>query len=195
MQQNGSVTHQSLEKALKLMTVFIPDNRELGTVELAEIMGLHRSTASRLLSVLKLHGYLRQNPENRKYSIGPTVADLATAYRRSFQTTFLQIAKPQIDELRNEVGQTAILEVPSGDRTVLTYVAEGFGSIRIKSGVGDRHHFHTSAGGKSILAFSKQEFIDDFLSATPAAVTSQDSGRHPGPASGNRRNPGEGIRL
>ena len=164
-------THKSLEKGLLLLNAFLPDNKELGTVELSRLAGMHRSTVSRLLSVLKRHGFVRQNDENKKYSIGPTVAHLSTAYRRSFQSTFSQLAKPYLDQLRNEAAQTVVLEIPSGGYTVLTYVAEGFGSIRIAGRVGDRHHYHTSAGAQCILAFSSNERIDEILNADLPQLT------------------------
>ena len=55
-------THSSLEKGLKLLSVFIPDNREMGTVEIAKSFSMNRSTVSRMLSVLQRQGFVRQNP-------------------------------------------------------------------------------------------------------------------------------------
>ena len=171
MQQKDLRTHHSLEKALKLLGAFIPDNREMGTVELAQHFDLHRSTVSRVLATLKANGYVRLNPETRKFSIGPIIAELYAAYRRSFSSIFLQIAKPVMEELRNDIGQTVVLEVPSDNHTVLAHVAETYGPFRIKGGVGDMHHYHISAGGKCILAFSSEEFIARILNSELLAMT------------------------
>ena len=169
-------THSSLEKGLRLLSVFIPDNCEMGTVEIAKSFSMNRSTVSRMLSVLNRLGFVRQNPENKKYSLGPEVYSLAVAYRRSFQSTLAQIAKPYLDQLRLELKQTVVLEIPASDRVMVSYVTEGLGPIKISARVGDRHCYHTSAGGKCILAFSSEEFIDDILSSelqsfTPKTIT------------------------
>ena len=59
-------THGSLEKGLNLLSVFLPDNCEQGTVEIARSFSMNRSTVSRMLSVLKKKGFVRQNPVNKK---------------------------------------------------------------------------------------------------------------------------------
>ena len=178
MQQRaeGQRTHSSLEKGLHLLSVFIPDNREMGTVEIANSFSMNRSTVSRMLSVLRKQGFVRQNPESRKYSLGPQIYSLAVAYSRSFESLLTQTAKPFLDQLRLDLNQTVVLEIPVGDRVMVIYVTEGLGPIKISARVGDRHCYHSSAGGKCILAFSSQNLINDILSSklkefTPKTIT------------------------
>ncbi|MGI9537331.1 MAG: IclR family transcriptional regulator [Desulfocapsaceae bacterium] len=169
-------THSSLEKGLHLLSVFIPDNREMGTVEISKSFSMNRSTVSRMLNVLRKQGFVRHNPESKKYSLGPQIYSLAVAYSRSFESVLTQIAKPHLDQLRLDLHQTVVLEIPLGDRVMVIYVTEGLGPIKISARVGDRHCYHTSAGGKCILAFSSKEFIEDILSSelqsfTPKTIT------------------------
>ena len=133
MQQRaeGQRTHSSLEKGLHLLSVFIPDNREMGTVEIANSFSMNRSTVSRMLSVLRKQGFVRQNPESRKYSLGPQIYSLAVAYSRSFESLLTQTAKPFLDQLRLDLKQTVVLEIPVGDRVMVIYVTEGLGPIKI----------------------------------------------------------------
>ena len=51
--------HRAVEKALDLLIAFTPYNREMGTLELSEKMGFHKSTVSRLLHVLTRKGLLQ----------------------------------------------------------------------------------------------------------------------------------------
>ena len=148
----------------------------MGTVEIAKSFSMNRSTVSRMLNVLRKEGFVRQNPESRKYSLGPQIYSLAVAYSRSFESLLTQIAKPFLDQLRLDLNQTVVLEIPVGDRVMVIYVTEGLGPIKIAARVGDRHCFHSSAGGKCILAFSSQEFINEILSSelqefTPKTIT------------------------
>lgn len=169
-------THSSLEKGLSLLSVFIPDNREMGTVEISKMFSMNRSTVSRMLNALKRKGFVRQNPENKKYSLGPEIYSLAVAYRRSFQSLLTQIAKPILDKLRLELRQTVVLEIPADDCVMVVDVTEGLGPIKISARIGDRNSYHGSAGGKCILAFSSQDIIDEVLKSqlmqhTPKTVT------------------------
>jgi IclR family KDG regulon transcriptional repressor len=164
-------THGSLEKGLGLLSAFIPDNREIGTVELANLFSMNRSTVSRMLTVLKRQGFVTQNPENRKYSLGPYVVSLASAYRSSFESTLTQFAKPYLDQLRRDLDQTVVLEIPSEVHAVVAYVSEGFGPVKIAARIGDKHNYHSSAGGKCMLAFSDKEFIERILQSNLPSLT------------------------
>ncbi len=170
MQPKGK-THQSLERALEILLAFKPYNKEMGTLGLSHCLGLHKSTVSRLLSVLKSFGFVQQNPHNRKYSIGPAIAELGAVVQHSLKSRLTLLAQPFLDELRNELEETVVLEIPYTDRTVIAFVAEGFGPVRIHGAVGDRQHYHSSAGGKVLLAFSDAGFKERIMSDKMARRT------------------------
>lgn len=153
------------------MLHFHQDNSEAGIIELSQEYGLHKSTASRILTVLKNYGFLQQNPGNRKYSLGPAIARLGASLARSLDSSLIRIARPYMEELRNAAGETTVLELPTPDYTVLAIVCEGVGPIRIRGVIGDHHPYHTSAGAKAILAFINQEHREAILSRGLAAVT------------------------
>ena len=170
-EKSAQRTHGSLEKGVRLLTAFLPDNKEIGVVELAKQFSMNRSTVSRMLTVLKRLGFVLQNPENKKYSLGPHVANLATAYRSSFQSTLTQLAKPYLDELRNEVNNTIILALPLDEDMVIAYVTEGLGPIKVAAQVGDKRFFHSTAGGSCLLAHSSQSLIDKVLQSELPSMT------------------------
>jgi len=169
--QQKQKTHRSLERALEIMLYFHQSNAEASIFELSQKYGLHKSTASRILTVLKNYGFLQQNPRNRKYSLGPTIARLGASLTGSFDSNLIQIARPHMEELRNAAGETTVLELPTPDHTVLAIVCEGIGPVRIKGVIGDHHPYHTSAGAKSILAFTNREHREAVLSLGLTAFT------------------------
>jgi DNA-binding IclR family transcriptional regulator len=169
-------THKTVEKALDILMSFIPHNQEIGTVELSERMGLHKSTVSRLLHVLSGKGFLHQNPETKKFHLGASAMALGMAVKKSLETNLVQIAKPYIDGLRNEVGETVTLEVFSGTNTVLAYYAEGPHRINLAGNIGDILAVHAAAGAKAILAFSSSRVRERVLNGrltrlTPNTIT------------------------
>ena len=165
-------THRSLEKALELLLFFMPYNQEMGTLELSERSGFHKSTVSRLLHVLKSYGFLQQNPQTRKFTLGPSIVELGWAVNQSLNSHLIRIAIPYIDRLRNILGETVVLEVGAPKNTIIGYMAEGAGPIRIKETVGGRHWYHAAAGAKSILAFSTPEFRERILKEKMIRCTS-----------------------
>lgn len=179
VQKERKKTHQSLERALRILLNYLPHNRELTASEISKKLGLSKSTTGRILSVLRHYGFIQQNRDNKKFSLGPAIADLGVALRRSINSNLGLLAKPVLDDLRDRLGETVVLEIPTPQRTVLVYVAEGVGPITIKGMVGDRHHYHTSAGGKAMLAFMDPGFRESILSKelpalTPRSKTSRD---------------------
>ncbi len=152
-----SGSHQSLEKALALLLAFEPLNNEMGTVELSDLLGLHKSTVSRLLKVLTAYKFLQQNPSTKKYSLGSAVIRLSRSLNQSLKSNLVQIAKPYIDRLRYQLKETVILEILAGENMVLAYVAEGPRIVRLAGDVGDRVAFHAAAGAKAFLAFCAPE--------------------------------------
>lgn len=175
-QKKTQKTHGSLEKGIGLLSAFVPDNKELGVMELAKRFSMNRSTVSRMLTVLKRQGLVLQNPENKKYSLGPFVASLSTAYRHSFQSTLVLLAKPHLEQLRNEVNNTVVLALPSDSGIVIALVLEGLGPIKVAAQVGDRRHYHSTSDGKCLLAYSSAALIDKVLESnlpqlTPSTIT------------------------
>jgi IclR family KDG regulon transcriptional repressor len=172
----GEKKANSIEKALEVLLAFTPYNEELGTGEISRMLGLHKATASRILRTLADKGFLQQDPDTRKFSLGPAASDIGRAYNSGLDSNLVQLSKPNIDELRGALGETVVLEVLSGSGTVMAYVAEGPQRVRIAGTVGDRLPVHAAAGAKAILAFSPPDTVEKFISGelprfTPKTIT------------------------
>lgn len=161
--QSISRSHQSLERALALLLAFEHQNNEMGTAELSDFSGLHKSTVSRLLKVLTGYEFLQQNPSTKKYSLGPAVIRLSRSLNQSLKTNLVQIARPYIDRLSYQLKETVILEILAGENMVLAYIAEGPRIVRLAGDVGDRVAFHAAAGAKAFLAFCSPELRKKLL--------------------------------
>ena len=174
--QQKAPTHRSLEKALEILLSFAPHNTEMGTVDLSDRLGLQRSTANRILHVLERYGFVRQNPENKKFILGRSIIDLATAVRQSLNGSLTTIATPTINSLRTQVGETVVFEVTAPTSTIIAYISDGPGPIGLKEAVGARHGYNAAAGAKSILAHAPEEFQnrilgDELTRFTPNTIT------------------------
>jgi len=172
-------THQSLERALGILLAFTPNNQEMGTVEVSEEVGLHKSTVTRLLHVLTKNGFLQQNPGTKKYSLGRSAAEIGRAITQSLDSHLISIAQPFIDDLRNSVEETVALEVFSGNTTILACSAKGPRLVQVSFKIGDRLPVHVAAGAKAIMAFLPPDFVESLIpkklvSFTPNTITKRD---------------------
>lgn len=171
----------SIEKALHILKVFPPENRPMGTVEISKMLGFHKATTSRILLILTKKGLLRQDSETRKFSLGSSALDIGRAVLDSLSSDIAVIGRQHIEKLRDELGETVVLEQFMVDSTVITQMAEGMQRVRLAGGVGDRLPLNATAGAKAILAFLEpeeaQELIrshKDFKSYTPNTITDPD---------------------
>lgn len=168
----------STEKALKILMSFTPHNHEMGTLELSNKLGIHKSTVSRLLHLLKDYDFLEQNPDTKKYILGRSAAEIGNAAVKSLHNNIVSLAQPHLNALSAAVGESVALEVLSGDQVVLAHQVEGQRHIRFSFTLGEQTPLHVAAGAKAILAFSEPEFVDrclkkKFTRFTPNTISSK----------------------
>jgi len=164
-------THQSVERALEILLGFIPHNQGMREADISKNLGLHPSTVNRLLHVITRYGFLQQDRATKKYILGKSAVDMGKAIAQSSREHLVEIAKPQIDNLRNMIGDTISLEVMLGDATTVAYRARGPHRIQILFDPGERLPVHIAAGAKTILAFSPPSTVDKLIQGKLARFT------------------------
>jgi DNA-binding IclR family transcriptional regulator len=166
-------THAAVEKALQILKAFAPHNERIGPVALSRKLGVHPSTTTRLLKVLKKHGFVEQDPETRKYYLGRSNIFLAQAVIESLRTDLVSIVRPYVDGLRDRVNESVGLEVWAGDTTTLAYIAPGPQLVQISAVLGARMPVHVAAGARAIMAHLPPEVVDDLLDGALRRFTSK----------------------
>lgn len=170
---------KTIEKALQVFKCFAQENSALGTTELSRKLDINKATMSRVLKTLKKHDFLEQDPNTMRYRLGPAMARMARAVNRNMNGEVVTASKPFVDKLRDLVGEAIHLEVLSGNNIYLAYAAATPNPISLSIEVGDRVMPHAHAGAKAIVAFSKPEEIErwltrDFFPFTENTVTDPD---------------------
>lgn len=151
---------KSLQKIFQIIEL-LRDNREMRLQEIADRLGLYKSTAHRLTAELCRNGYLQKNAESKAYQLGMKFVDLASHIIDNMDIA--ELATQGIREL-NDVTQETIHLAVLVDRQVI-YVAkkESPHAIRMYSQIGKIAPLHCTGVGKSILAFQSPELIDAML--------------------------------
>src|SRR5450631_1927061 len=102
---------QSLERGLAILGCFTPKRPVLGIADIADDLGMSRSTTHRYVITLVALGYLEQGA-SRKYRLGLRVTDLGMSALNS--TGLREHAHPYLDELRRRSSYTVSLGVLDG---------------------------------------------------------------------------------
>ena len=164
----------SVTSALRLLKVFSAEQPELGISELARRMGLAKSTVHRLASSLAAEGFLEQNPDDGRYRLGLSLFTLGTQVRRRMDVT--HEAKPHLDVLRDQTGETVHLAVLDGSNIVYLFNIESRQAIRMHSYLGVHMPAFCTSEGRALLAFSAPAVVarvlgEDLVARTGRTVT------------------------
>jgi IclR family pca regulon transcriptional regulator len=144
---------QSLERGLAILSCFTPTRPVLGIAELAEELGMSRSTTHRYVITLARLGYLAQGAR-RKYHLALGVTDLGIAAMSA--TTLREHAHFYLEELCGRTGFTVSLAVLDGPEIMLVDRLRGARRaqrlIDLGLSIGSRLPVYCTAAGKLLLA-------------------------------------------
>lgn len=127
----------------------------LTVTELADELGIARSTAHRVLANCVATGYVRQDHVGGPYVTGKTVHELALSATSA--VTLRDAAAPVLAELRSALGLTTSLSVLESRSARFVQSLEGGAPHRINSRVGLVRPAHSTSGGKALLAYYSDE--------------------------------------
>jgi IclR family KDG regulon transcriptional repressor len=149
---------QSVANALDILESFTRTERELGVTELAHRMGLPKNNVFRLLATLEHRGYVEQNPETENYRLGVKILQIGSIFIE--QRECRRQARPVLEKLAQEAGETSVVGVLRGNRIIYMDSVEADRTVRAVSRIGDMFPACCTAVGKAHLAFLSQADVE-----------------------------------
>ena len=141
---------RSVDRAAALLLALGESHGEAGVTELARRLGLHKSTASRLLATLEKRGLVEQDDETGRYRLGLVVIRLAETAERTLDLR--SIAMPELDRLARATRETTGLGVAHGDHLLTVAQADGPNLVAMGDWTGRSVPMHSIASGKVLLS-------------------------------------------
>lgn len=146
----------------------------LGVTAIARSLGVHKTTASRLLGTLAARGLVERDPGTRRYRIGALILSLAGA--AMIRLPVVSQARPELERLSALTSETVNLAVLEGRHVVYVDQVTPRQAVVMANWVGRRSPAHASSSGKVLLAFGDQRATEEVLSLglerlTPRTVT------------------------
>lgn len=142
---------QSLHRGLTILDELSGGGTELGVTELAARLGVHKSTAFRLLSTLRAHELVEQDAVTDKYRLGAGLVRLGGAVVAEMD--LVRTARPLLRDLADATGETVDLAIPQGDQVAHVDQVTPAGQLDSANRVGRRAPLHCTSNGKVLLAF------------------------------------------
>ncbi len=153
----GASGTQALDRAAAIVTYVVEADHPVGFAEVVETSGLARSTVSRMLAALERTGLL-ERLEGGEYRGGPLFVLYAARHDRTAQVA--RLARPYLEEVGAETGETVHLAVAHGDRVAHLDQVDSTFLLGARDWTDVDVPVHTSALGKVFLAWKVLEVPD-----------------------------------
>ncbi len=167
---------QSVERVIDLLEEMGDRDGEITLSELGAQTGLPMPTIHRLLRTLSGRGYVRQLP-SRRYTLGPRLIRLGESAGRRLGAG----ARPHLEELALELGETVNLAMIDRDMAVYVAQASSAYSMRMFTEVGRRVYCHCTGVGKMVLSQVPDQTVREIVARvgmpalTEASITDVDA--------------------
>lgn len=152
---NGSASPvQSVDRAMAILDLLAKQG-DTGVTEIAAALGVHKSTAFRLVSALEEWRVVEQVGERGKYRLGFGIIRLAgaTTSRLDLPRESREVCERLAEELEETIN-LALLDL--GQATNILQV-HGPATITVRNWIGQRTPLHATSSGKVLLAWSTEE--------------------------------------
>jgi len=147
---DGTYQVRALERGLSILEAFGESGETLALSEIARRQNLNVSTAHRLVKTLTGMGWLEFDEGQDKYRLGLKAFRVGFTYL--YQSSVEQLARPFLEILAAEAGQTASLGILDESEVVYIGIVRGQQEVGIQSRVGARHPAYCTALGKVLLS-------------------------------------------
>src|SRR4029079_483532 len=161
---------QSVDRAITILELLAHDG-ESSVTQIAGGLGVHKSTAFRLLATLEAHRLVEQVNDRRRYRLGGGTprrgrrrlgfGTLRLAGATTARLDVVSEARPVCRQLAADTGETVNITVRSDTSALYLDQAAGSSALQSHNWVGQRIPLHATSNGKVLIS----ELSDDDLAA------------------------------
>jgi DNA-binding IclR family transcriptional regulator len=179
-QQSRSEKHRVTEKsqvqviarAACILRTLEDESQGLSLGQIAQRIGLARSTVQRIVAALEAEKLLIAASPNGRVRLGPAILRLAASVR----SDFIDMARPHLTQLSNDLQETVDLSTVKKDQLIFIDQVVSSQRLRTVSAVGDNFPLYCTANGKAYLATLPDAQIEkligrQFKTRTPKTFT------------------------
>jgi len=155
-------TKSALRHGIEVLKSFTREEPILGVNEISRRVGMHKSTASRILVTLEEAHLVERDALTGKYRLGVGVLALSGPLLANMNVR--DVARPYLEQLAESAGETIGLSIWSDGEAINVDQVLGPGAVKHIAPLGARFRPHSSASGKIFMAYAAPEEVDKILS-------------------------------
>jgi DNA-binding IclR family transcriptional regulator len=156
---------QTVDRALRLLLLFEEVNQEYRVNEMAAMLGVDKSSASRLAATLANRGFLERAPDSEAFRIGPELGRLGVLNMGSSHN-LIELARRPMENLAAETAEAVNLARLDDRKVVNIAQVDGAHLVGVGDWTGWKTEPHATANGKVLLAFT-ENLPEDLSLQTP----------------------------
>lgn len=162
---------RAVDRALDILLCFSKEKPNLSLTEIAEQVGMHKSTIHRLLATLESKHFIIRDKSSGMYQLGFLFLEFASIMLHGLDVQ--RWALPYLQQLSLESGETVDLAVLNDDHVVYLQVVESSQRIKIAAAVGEQLPVYCTATGKAFLAYLSEDQVRAILNRGMTKFTEQ----------------------
>ena len=158
VQANASASH--ISRTFQALEALVSGPRTAAAI--AEVLGVNRSTALRLMSEIESLGYVVRDRDTKSYAIVPT-RFYPFISSHADHLDWSMVVDPVLAELRDEFGESSVMGVPANGTMVYLAFFPSVHVIMLREWLGTTRPMHCSALGKAYLSALDDRVLDGEL--------------------------------
>lgn len=170
---------RAVERALDVLLCFSSRTPELSMTQIADQIGIHKSTVHRLLGTLERRRFVQRDPSTGAYRLG--IRLLQMSYLTLEHNDLRRLAAPFMRRLCDKYQENVDISVLDETDVVFVNHMEGPQRVKVAATTGQRLPAFATASGRAILAYLPEDAVKRLLAQgmphytpytplTPAAV-------------------------
>lgn len=153
---------QAIERAVAILGAFTGDDADLRVSDIAQRVGLHKSTAHRFLVNLEAAGMVEKVARTGRYRLGLRLFELGSLVMQ--RMNLWDEALPFLEDLVRSTGETGHMAVLEAGEAVYVERVEARRALRVPSAIGRGYPAHATNLGKVLLAFLSADEVARIVS-------------------------------
>jgi DNA-binding IclR family transcriptional regulator len=152
--ERRSTSVQSVDRAVSVMEL-LARRGSVGVTEVANEIGIHKSTAYRLLTTLRARGLVEQDATTEQYRLGFALVLLASTVTADLDV--LRCARPVCERLSEQTHETVTVAVLEDDDAVVIHQTVSKSSALSVDWTGRHTPIHATAAGQIFLSHMPED--------------------------------------
>jgi DNA-binding IclR family transcriptional regulator len=160
--ESVSESIRAVERALDVLQCFSSRTPELTMTQIADQIGIHKSTVHRLLGTLERRKFVERDPGTGAYHLG--IRLLQMAYLTLEHNDLRRVTTPFLRRLLDRYQESVDFSVLDQTDVVFVNHFDGPQRVKVAATTGQRLPAFATASGKAILAYLPEDTVKRLLS-------------------------------